>query len=349
MAKRATLRDVAHRAKVSVGAASDILNNRTRCFSGAEARERVFTAVTELGYRPNVFARSLRERAHGALGMISHGLYSSYLVDTVETIYREAKQRGLHVLFEAEDIGGSEQAVKLLSARWTDGLFLFWPYEWIDLPSDPTLPPIVALDTNVTASEHVLIDRIGVDRGDGVFQATSYLLAQGRRRIAIEVPPDHLTLPEKMDGWRRAHVEAGLGEPDESLCIRTSNCRDYDPSGGEEMAEVVLRMSPRPDAVVTLEDCFGIGVVNRLMRHGVKVPDDIAVTGFNDSPLCAVCAIPLASVAFPVGEMARLAMEMMVERTTGEDAQVRQQPGRVVKLGMEFKPWASCGGNGRCE
>ena len=344
--KLPTLRDVAKYAKVSVGAASDILNSRSRCFSGSEARKRVLDAVDKLNYRPNVFARSLRTNASGALGLVSHGLYNPYLVGTVEIMYVEARQRGLHILFESEQLGHSRQAMNVLSARWTDGLFLFWPYEQIELPDDPTLPPIVALDSKmVNVPRHPVVDRIEVDRAEGIYQATSYLIARGRRKIAIEVPPEHLGGAEKANGWRKAHLDAGLPDPDDSLLIRIFSTKDNDVLGGEGVAEKLLNISSRPDALVTLQDYVGVGAINKLIRNGVKVPDDVAVTGFNDSPVCNASQVPLASVAFPIEQMVGLALDMMEERTTSKNEDNKRQPGRLVTLKMEFKPRASCGGS----
>ncbi len=314
----ARMADVAAKAGVSIAAVSHVLSGRPS-WVGQATRRRVQRAAADLGYRPNVLAQSLRSRQTHTLGLIFPGMRNDYVLRTVEAIYDEARSRGYHVLMmplEAADAAAHAAATAEMAARMVEGLFVHWPY-------GPWHRARKAIDAAVP---QVLIDSPGttrtgpgvrIDRRAGFRQATAALLASGRRRVAIALArEDGRVSQDKLAGWRDAHRAAGV-RLDPRLVLWHTGVRERDVAQGRAFAAALLGRGPRRDALIATDDHHAIGALQAIEDAGLRVPDDIAVIGLNDTPACTLVRPALASIAFPIADMARTAIDLMLARLGG--------------------------------
>ena len=342
-ASRPSLSDVARAAGVSKTTASYVLSKKNVTVISQDTRKRVIDVARRLGYRPNALARSLRRRASLSLGLISPAFPNSYVTDVIKSLYALTRQGGYHVLLEpyqASESWSQVQALDNLLDRMVDGVFVFWPSRpWV-FPDD-VYARIVLVDTPEPTNVPPGSDRVVVDRASGIDEATRYLLARGRRRIALVVDTrDDQITRDKIHGWREAHRRTGAATGSD-LLIRIPDPEQWNIRQGLDLGRRLAAMNPRPDAVIATDDLLAIGVVKQLIGSGLDVPGQMAVVGLGGYDICEMAPVALASVAFPSGRIADEAARMMLDGLqAGQDAAAAQ---RAVTLPMRFVQWASCG------
>ncbi len=327
--KRLTLQDVAAVAGVSVRTVSNVINDFPHV--SPETRTRVQAAVDMLGYRINPTARNLRRGSTGMLGLVVPELTQPYYAELAEIVLAHARGAGRSVLIERFDTSTDGDLVALLNdlRLMTDGI-LVSPVHL--LPGSARLDdldvPVVALTERLfdTGVDHVAIQDVAPSHA-----ATAHLLALGRRRVAAvgadpTVPHSTSWLRER--GFRDAHDEAGVPVDERLLRHVTS----WDPEGGHTAMTALLADGLAPDAVYAFNDSMAIGVLAALAEHGLRVPDDVAVVGFDDVREARYLTPSLTTVSPGRGEAARRAVELLLARIDG----TRQGPGEVFHTAFDL-------------
>ncbi|MEV4172917.1 LacI family DNA-binding transcriptional regulator [Nonomuraea sp. NPDC049709] len=312
-----TRNDVARLAGTSPAVVSYVINNGPKPVSEA-ARRRVLAAVEELGYRPNAVARSLRARRTWTIGVIasdSAGGTSPFFGQFTRACEEVAWQRGYSVLLgnSAEDPARAEGYVRRFMEHQVDGLVLMRVPVSTDRAEEMCgRIPVVTIDH--TAPPH--FSRLAVDDEEGGYQATRHLLEHGHRRIGFVGGPLDITPVElRAAGWRRALREAGapagpVAEGELSL------------EGGYDAAfRLLSATADRPTAVFASIDDQAIGAMRAAADLGLRVPEDVAVVGFDGAREAAYTVPGLTTISQPIDEMARHATETLVaaiEKEGGE-------------------------------
>ncbi len=277
-----TMHDVAHLAGVSQRTVSNVINDYVHV--RPETRERVQQAIASLHYRPNVSARSLRSGRTGLLALALPEIASPYFAELAEELQRCSRERGVTLLM---DHTGGDRDHELLSlegyrSSLIDGLIL---NPLAVTPQDLALSelgiPIVLLGERIDDSGflHVSIDNVAAAR-----TATEHLLQRGRRRIAVIGAPrtDDVTAPgpssRRHEGFVAAMTAAGV-EPVESLVVHTDR---WTRPEGHASTSGLLDRSLAPDAVFCFNDALAVGALKALSDRGARVPDDVAVVGWDD-------------------------------------------------------------------
>ncbi|MFC5828198.1 LacI family DNA-binding transcriptional regulator [Nonomuraea insulae] len=330
-----TRNDVARLAGTSPAVVSYVMNNGPKPVSAA-ARQRVLAAVKELGYRPNAVARSLRSRRTWTIGVIasdSAGGTSPFFGQFTRACEEVAWQRGYSVLLgnSAEDPARAEGYVRRFMEHQVDGLVL------MRVPVSPDRAeemrgrvPVVTIDHS--APPH--FSRLAVDDEEGGYQATRHLLEHGHRRIGfVGGPLDITPVGLRAEGRRRALREAGLtgegpvAEGELSL------------EGGYDAALRLLRSSAdRPTALFASIDDQAIGAMRAAADLGLRVPEDVAVVGFDGAREAAYTVPGLTTISQPIDEMARHATETLVGAIEQENA------APLIKIfSATLVPRGSCG------
>ena len=295
----ATSEEVARLAGVSRATVSRALNGSTRVSD--EAKERIYAAIAELGYEPDVVAQSLvRQRSRiiavslfpegDELLMAQLGQSSRYFyLGVLEHIEREAIASGYDLLFPSRPHGKfSENYVRSLQTRRAAGCIV-----------------LHAKDARVQALIHsslpaVFIDRMGQgshstyvksDNIDGARQATEHLLSLGHRHIAFLTGPTDLVGLERLLGCQQALAQAGI-TPDAGL-VRPSG---WNTDEAYEAARTLLAERRDFTAIVAGSDFMAIGILSALTEQGLRVPDDVSLIGFDDIDLCRYVNPPLTTV-----------------------------------------------------
>lgn len=326
----ASLRDVAKLAGVSVKTVSNVVNDYAHVT--AATRERVLRAIEELHYRPNPAARSLRKGRSGLVGLAVPELGIPYFSELAGLIVDAAAEQSWTVL--VDQTNGLLERELLVSegirSHLLDGL-IFSPIamgaEELARRQDDT--PLVLLGERVFdgPADHVAIDNVAAAR-----DATAHLLALGRRRIAAIGDQRHVpagrTAHLRLAGYQLALAEAGLSF-DEQLVLPADY---YHRSDGAESMARLLALDEPPDAVLCFADLLALGALRTLLAAGRRVPEDVALVGFDDIEDSRFSTPTLTTVRPDKQQIARLAVSFLLSRI----ADGLDTPPREVQVGYEL-------------
>ncbi|MBF4461312.1 MULTISPECIES: LacI family DNA-binding transcriptional regulator [unclassified Rathayibacter] len=323
-----TLHDVARAADVSIKTVSNVINDYPHV--RPETRARVTAAVAQLGYRPNLSARSLRRGRTGVIGLALPELSLPYFAELADRVMRAADQRGLTVLIEQTEGDPERERGVLTSSRrqLTDGL-LFSP---LGVPEESVLAvdfPLVLLGERLFTG---LVDHVTMQNAAAACAATEHLLAAGRRRIAVlgaDPGTETSSASLRLEGYRAALVGAGL--PYDPRLIAATG--PWQRSGGADAMRRLLASGVDIDGVFALNDTLALGAMRALQEAGVRVPEDVAVIGFDDIDEAGYSSPSLSSVDAGRDEIARTAVELLKGRIDGPLTQpplLREASFRVV-------------------
>lgn len=306
-----TMRDVARLAGVSVKTVSNVLNDYPYIREGT--RQRVEAAIEELGYQINLTARSLRSGQSGLVGLAVPALSVGYFDELADLVMRHAREHGLTVLVEQTE-GDRDRELAVLRGpvrRMTDGL-IFSPVGLGQTDADELRVgyPLVLLGERIFGGpvDHVTMENVGCAR-----LATEHLIARGCRRIAaIGLRPgqgvDSSAL--RLAGYQEAIAGAGL--PYHAELVGPAD--QWDRQSGADAVDRLLDAGLRPDGVVAFNDMLALGAVHALQSRGLRVPEDVAVVGFDDVEDARFAMPTLTSVNPGREEIARRAVELLVAR-----------------------------------
>lgn len=313
-ARRIRLADVAERANVSAKTVSNVINGFAHVTD--ETRQRVHKAIDELGYQPNLTARSLRTGHTDIIALAVPRLKEQYFGELADNIVWAAEKRGYTVLIESTN-GRAERERKVLSgleAQFVDGLLLNpVRLEWDDIRDSVIDQPIVLLGESLNAAgetDHVAIDNIAAARA-----ATEHLLNLGRSQIGVVGAPSRpraRLATMRLQGFKDALRAANV--PIDPALIRPAKVYGR-PAGADTMSALLKERNP-PDAVFCFNDALALGALRALHDHDVAVPDEVAVVGFDDIDEAQFATPTLTTVAPDKKKLAQLAVDALIKRIT---------------------------------
>jgi LacI family transcriptional regulator len=303
----ATIRDVARRAQVSVASVSRVLNRLDNV--SEETRERVAEAVRELGYVPHAGARSLSLARTNAIGVVLPDFHGEFFSEIVRGMDREASRRG-YMLLLSNVHSGSEQSANAMRAMRgrVDGLIVLAPHLSEDelAAALPGGTPAVLINTRDTVGGH---PGVRLDNPAGARAVAEHLVALGHKRIVhIAGASGNIEAQERADAFRSA-IEARDGVSVELVQ------GDFSEESGEAAIEALLRSGQQFDAVFAANDMMAIGALQALRKAGLRVPEDVAVVGFDDVPLAR--HLGLTTVRVRIAELGERALDRLVSVLAG--------------------------------
>jgi LacI family transcriptional regulator/LacI family repressor for deo operon, udp, cdd, tsx, nupC, and nupG len=330
------LEDVARVAGVSASTVSRVIT-RPEMVSAA-TRDRVNEAIAELGYRPSRVARRLRvETGRSSLiGLVIPDIQNPFFADLVRGVEDAAREQGYAVFLgnSDEDVEKEARYLEIMRAESVDGVILP-PASRSVAPIRGLLDegiPVVCVDRRL---DRPIVDTVVIDNERGARDAVAHLLRLGHRRIGfIQGLPVLSTSEERLAGYRQALAGAGI-EPDPAL-VREGDSRQ---GGGRRFIAELLRESDPPSAVVVGNSLMTLGALEGIRRLGLRIPDDIALIGYDDMPWALAMDPPLTVVRQPAQEIGRRAMDTLLARFADPD----REPG-LVMLQSELVVRGSCGG-----
>jgi len=306
----ATIRDVARRAEVSVASVSRALNGLD--IVSQETRARVEEAARELGYVPHAGARSLSLAKTNAIGVVLPALHGEFFSEIVRGMDDVASARDYFLLLSNmhPETHGSTAVLRAMRGR-VDGLLLMAPHvrdqDLVD--ALPAGLPTLLINTRAPAA-----DRAGIhlDNPAGAVAVAEHLLALGRRRIVhIAGPMGNIDAKERAD----AFTDRLAAEPGVQLEVLQG---DFYEESGARAVESLLSKGASFDAIFAANDNMAIGAYEALRKAGVKVPEDVAVAGFDDIPLAQHLGI--TTVRVRIAELGQRAVERLLEILGGTDS-----------------------------
>jgi DNA-binding LacI/PurR family transcriptional regulator len=331
----ATASDVAAKAGVSASTVSRVLNDKPGV--GAETRRRVLEAVKELHYVPDVAARGLATAHMQNVGFVvySYGVSPRLSADfsprIMQGVEEELTHHGYHAILAALKPTTSPSGLKIVRESRVDGLILigprFSPRSILELKSAGF--PIVLIDN---ALHETKIDSILCDNSDGAYKAAKHLIEHGHSRIVfLRGPAEWVSNRERCAGYQQAMSEAGL----ESQVVPMS---DTTIDTGYEALGRALETYPDLTAICAVNDATAIGAIRALKEAGRQLPDDVAITGFDDISWAALNEPPLTTVHIYLEEIGRFAARRLVDLIEGNS----QVPMRI-SLATRLVIRQSCG------
>ena len=316
----ATIRDVAKQAGVAPITVSRVVNNSG--YVSEKTRARVEAAITDLGYVPNVLARSLRSRRTDTLALILSDISNPFWTTVARGVEDAASDAGFNVILCNTDESEVEQDkyLRVLLQKQVDGVLL--------VPARSTLEPIQFVqsqDTPVVVLDRLIpnaqADTVRCDSEGGGYQLTRLLLSLGHRRIAVLSGPQGVsTAEDRVAGYQRALTEAGV-DIDPVLIYYGQ----FSLESGYAMTQQMLAVTPRPSGLFAGNNFIAIGALRALRDAGLQVPEDLALVGFDDLPADLVVDPFLTVAAQPAYEMGQRATELLLARLSGEASEAYQE------------------------
>lgn len=327
----ASLQDVAQRAKVSIATVSRVLNKSDKVVP--ETRAVVEQALLDLGYRPSRVARRLRMkdgRAH-LVGLIIPDIQNPFYAEIARGVEDAAYANQYALLLCNSDESSEKERfyLEVMQAESVDGVVLP-PFD----EKDPAVAdlvrtgmPVVCVDRSLS---QVKTDLVDVDNYGGAFEAVTYLIGKGHRRIGlIEGRGEVSTSRERRRGYLDALATAKL--PTKREWMRAG---DFKQESGRVLANELLALRSPPTALFVCNNLMTVGALAALHQRGLGVPKDVAVVGFDDLPWAEALDPPLTVVRQPAYDVGRQAMELLLLRINDPSrppVTVRLRPELVVR------------------
>jgi LacI family transcriptional regulator len=335
--RQVTIRDVAAHAGVSFKSVSNVVNERP--YVSDELRARVQQAIDELGYRPHSIARSLASRRSNMLGVVLRAspadaradpFFSQFLLGVCAT----AGAQGFGVLVQ---ILVDEQPIRryadLFDHQQVDGLIMYSP-RVDDSCGDPAHHdlPAVRIGRATPGTEALAVDG---DDQQGAFTAVSHLIALGHRRVGMvaNADPSYTVAMTRIQGYTQA-----LAAHDLPFDARLLTAGHFTLQSGQEGMAHLLDLPDPPTAVFISSDRMALGGMQEARRRGLRIPEDLAVVGYDDLFVSAHTCPPLTSVRAPIDAISTQATLMLIDAIRGVRIERRQ-----VILPTELVVRRSCG------
>lgn len=305
-----TIKDVAKRANVSVATVSRALNGHENVTE--EVRKRVLSIANELRYSPHHAARSLSSRRTHTVGLVLPDLHGEFFSELMRGIDRVAREHGLHLLVSSYHGHPEEQAAALRAMRGrVDGLLVMSPFVGNPefLAENLGSLPAVLMNTQAADGMHAAL---GIDNYGGARAMVRHLIDCGHRRIAfIGGPANNFDARERLRGYRDELANGLPGVQPWELD------GEFDEASGHRATLELLSADERPDAIFAANDMMALGCLFALSQSGVRVPQDVALAGFDDIPLSRYVVPSLTTMRVDIDELGGRAMRTLLAMAPG--------------------------------
>jgi DNA-binding LacI/PurR family transcriptional regulator len=307
----ANMKQIARLAGVSLGTVSHVLNGTVNVRE--PLRKRVLEAVQATGYQPSQLARGLRKDKTNILAMIIPDILNPFFPGVVRGAEDVAFAHGYRlVLCNTDNDHQKELAhVKALQAYLPSGLIVI-PSDFSELAAETDSfrkagAAVVCVDRRPRNWEG---DSVTINNAGGAQEATSYLIGLGHNKLAAITGPLHLTnSQDRLNGFKRALRQAGLEAPPGYLQETT-----FDRAGGYAKAKILMRMVPRPTAILACNDMIALGALMAIRDEGLRCPEDISLVGFDGLDLTEITSPQLSSVYQSPYQLGAEAVQLALDR-----------------------------------
>ena len=312
--KEVTIYDIAKSLDLSPSTVSKALNDDPAI--SKKTKKRIFETAAEMGYRSNLFARNLRQQTSLTIGVIAYELNSSFTTPMLSGIETVANEAGYGIILTDSSQSSAKEATNAqnLFQRRVDGLIAvlapgtdtfdhFRPFREKNIP-------MIFLDRAAPFPEST---SVVIDNFQCGLIVTRHLVEQGCRRIVFLTPDyKHTIYGQRYRGYRDALAEKGIAAEDSLLIVAEAG-----EAANEEAARKMLAMKPLPDGVFANSDLAAAVCIRTFQEQGIRVPQDIAVVGFNNEVIGKLITPGLTTVNYPAKEMGAAAAGMLVNHLKG--------------------------------
>ncbi|RZQ66084.1 LacI family transcriptional regulator [Amycolatopsis suaedae] len=309
-----TARDVARLAGVSQATVSRVLHDHDSV--SEDTRARVLLVLAETGYQPNVAARAMRTNRTDTIGLIVDDVTNPFYPELIKALTKELDRAELRMILWNSAGPGESAALQAIDQRLIDGL-LFTTATARSAPLASAIrrgAPVVLVNRGVPG---LPCDQVDSDNADGAARVAAYFAAAGHRRVGLVGGPESAsTARDRMAGYRRGCAEYGLELAED--CVANG---DFTHDGGQSAMHTILERTGRnhPTAVFCTNDFSAFGALDAIRTHGLAVPEQVWVSGYDDIAMAAWGAFSLSTVRQQLSDMAQIAVTLLRERIGSPD------------------------------
>lgn len=327
MSKEVTILDIAKQLNVSIATVSRALNDDP--VVNRKTKKRVFDLATEVGYRHNRFAANLRQQKTNTIGVLVHELNSNFITSVLAGIEKVTTEAGYDIIiahsgesFEKE----KANALNLFHKR-VDGLIASLSFDTNNLDHFEVFEkkgiPVVFFDRVEENSDSI---KVIIDNYRAGYFATQHLLEQGCKRIAIVTASlKRNVYAQRYRGYVDAQYDRHVTFDEGRVLIK-----DLSEQSGIECALDLVNMNPMPDGVFITNDFVAAQCMRTLKEHGIRIPDDIAVVGFNNDAISRIVEPTLTTIDYPGSDLGQIAAKNLISHLKGE-ADIKQTSTIIVR------------------
>lgn len=310
-----TIKDVAKKANVSISTVSRVINDSKPVSD--DIKMRVVKVIEELGYKPNPVARSLVTKKSRLIGVIIPDISDPYIAELLNAIEEVAKTYDYDIILcnSYGSLESEEHYLQLLRTKQAEGM-IFLTYKLRDSHKDffeASQMPVVMINRDASELE---ISSVSINHFDAVYEVASKLFDAGHNKIALIRNGKH------NDVFGQSHLE-GFKKA----------CKDHDKVFDEglvfegafklekayDITKLLIEQKNVPDAIITTTDSMAIGAINALVDNGIRVPEDVSVTGFYDTKIATQYRPRLTTVRQPIYDTGAIAIRMLIKQINGEE------------------------------
>ncbi|WP_432254768.1 LacI family DNA-binding transcriptional regulator [Limimaricola sp. AA108-03] len=311
----ARLKDIAEASGFSVNTVSLALRGSSRI--SEDTQKRVREIAERLNYVPNIVAQSLVSQQTRSVGLVLTDLSNPILTSVAQSIETELSSRNYATLFATSNnrLDEEQRVIDFLRRRRVDGLLVFpcqhHRLDHLRALRDKGMPLVL-----LVGDPEARLDVVAMNEQAGALKATRYLLAAGHRRVGFIDGGAGLGNREKLAGYEQALAERGL-TLDPRLVV---DSRGHSAKAGYWGAQAMIESGAAPSAIFATTDSMALGAMRYCAQKGIRVPEDIAIVGFDNIEFAEYARTPITSVAFDVDRISRLAVDRLIELSGAEDS-----------------------------
>jgi len=338
MHKKITIKDIARFANVSHTTVSRALNNKSRI--RPETKEKILSIARELNYRPNFVARSLVMKRTKTLGLVITNIANPFYTELAQGIETMAIKLGYNIILCSthSDLSTEKLYIEMLRSKGVDGILFSSAHmedpNIVDL-AEEGFPIILVNRRTYHQMVREKVDYVGVDNIRGGFLAIEHLIRVGHKRIGVIGGSSESSVGfERLEGGKQALTTYGLEVRGDYFLEG-----DFLKGSGYQGGKKFLKMDEPPTAIFAANDYMALGTYQAILEEGIKVPEEMALIGFNDIEFTSMKGIELTTIGQKKYEMGALAVKTLVERIEGG----KVGPSKEIILEPELIIRKTCG------
>ncbi len=339
MSEKITIKDIARIANVSHMTVSRALNNKPRIRD--ETKKKILSIAKELNYQPNFIARSLVMKRTKTLGLVITTIANPFYNELAQGIEATSRGLGYNIILCCTnyDLSSEQQYIEMLQGKGVDGIILSSAHiedRNVLRLAEEGFPIVLVNRRTYHPVVKEKVDYVGVDNILGGFLAVEHLIKLGHRRIGvIGGSSDSSVGFERLEGGKKAFEAYGLDQITDYFLDG-----DFSKDSGYKGGKRILKMASPPTALFATNDYMALGAYQAILEENHKIPEEIAIVGFNDIEFTAMKGIELTTIGQKKFEMGALAVKTLVEKAEGGGGKL---PAKEILLKPELIIRKTCG------
>lgn len=309
------IKDVARRANVSISTVSRVINDSKPVSD--EIKKRVFDIIEETGYIPNPVARSLVMKKSRLIGIIVPDIANYYTGELLNAFEEIAKTYDYEVIL-CNTYGDFDQEIrylKLLESKQVEGM-VFLSFKWDEAHQsffEKSDMPVVLVNR---AAVNDRVFTVAIDHYKAIYEMTVEMAKRGHKDFMLirNGETEDVFGTDQQEGFKKALEDHGLPYSDDMVWNGY-----FQPSEAYNAVGAVLKAGRRPTAIITTTDDMAVGAINCLVDNGIKVPEEVSVTGFYDTTLATLYRPRLTTVQHPIYDIGAIAIRMLIKKIDGQE------------------------------